>query len=194
MKKIAIKKRNVAGDEMPRRSNQNGIKESPVPNEKSVVDKDYQHGGETDLDAFDRALAKASENRRRVKEIQVREKKAQPKIQEGQYIAITTDAQLESNIESKYGRNDRITVPFEIFLGEDYQESILLTEKFWASGSESSRYCQILSKLLQHDARRGFNVKDLIGVACEVIIVHNETLNGTYANIADVEAINMEED
>lgn len=175
---MAIKKRNVASNE--------------TPNEKSVDEKEHQH--EVELDAFDRALAKASENRRRVKEIQVNEKKAEPKVEVGQYIAITTDAQLESNIESKYGRNDRITVPFEIFLNDDYQESILLTEQFWASGNESSRYCQILSKLLQHDARRGFNVKDLIGVACEVIIVHNETPNGIYANIKDVEVINMEED
>jgi len=191
---MSIKKRNVASNKTPRKSNHDGIKKSSVPNEKSAGDKDYQHRGETELDAFDRALAKASENKRRVKEIQIREKKAQPKILEGQYIAITIDAQLESDIESKYGRNDRVTVPFEIFLGEDYQESILLTEKFWASGSESSRYYQLLSKLLQHDARRGFNVKDLIGVACEVIIVHNETPNGTFANIADVEVINMEED
>lgn len=189
---MAIKKRNITGKDTPRKSNQGGITKKSVSNEQSVDEKEHQH--EVELDAFDRALAKASESRKRVKEIKVKEKKAQPKLEVGEYIAITTDAKLESDLESKYGRNDRITVPFEIFLNDDYQESILLTEQFWASGNESSRYCQILSKLLQHDARQGFHIRDLIGIPCEVTIVHNETPNGIYANIGDVQVIDMEED
>lgn len=175
---MAIKKRNVASNE--------------TPNEKSVDEKEYLH--EVELDAFDRALAKASENRRRVKEVQVKEKKAEPKVEVGQYIAITTDAQLESNIETKYGRNERITVFFELFLNDDYQESILLTEKFLASANEGSRYYQILSGLLQRDARQGFHIRDLIGIPCEVTIIHNETPKGIYANIGDLQVIDMEED
>ena len=189
---MAIKKRNVASNETPSKSDHIRITKSMIPNENSVNEKKHQH--EVELDAFDRALAKASENRRRVKEIQVKEKKAEPKVEVGEYIAITTDAKLESAIKSRYGHNDRITVSFEIFLNDDYQESILLTEQFWASGNESSRYCQILSKLLQHDARQGFHIRDLIGIPCEVTIVHNETPNGIYANIGDVQVIDMEED
>src|SRR5699024_8172334 len=118
----------------------------------------------------------------------------EPKVEVGEYIAITTDAKLESAIKSRYEHNDRITGSFEIFLNDDYQESILLTEQFLSSENESARYCQILSKLLQHDARQGFHISDLISIQLQVTIVHNETPNGIYANIGDVQVIDMEED
>lgn len=190
---MAIKKRRPIGEKMPRGLNQGGIKKRSVSNEKSAGEREHQHESEAGQDALDRALAKASENRRRVKEIQMRDRKAQPKLEAGKYIAITTDAKPERNIESKYGLNDRVAISFEVFIDEDFQESILLTEKLWASGSEDSKYCQILSKLLQFDARMGFRLKDVIGVTCKVTIVHNQTPNGTFANIANVEVINVEE-
>lgn len=169
------------------------IKKKSLSNPKSAEEKDYHQGGRCDRDAFERALDKAHINKDKVKAIQVGEKKAKPKIEEGRYLAITTEAQLERNIESKYGPNDRVTISFEIFIDEDFHESILLTERFWASGNESSRYCQILSKLLQFDARTGFRMEDVIGVTSEIIIVHNETSSGIYANIADLEVIILEE-
>lgn len=189
---MAIKKRRPAGDEIPRGSNHGGIKKRAVPNEKPTGDKDYQDRGGNERDAFERALDKANKNKRRVKEVQMGDRKAQPKIQEGRYIAITMDAQLESNVKNEYGFNDRITIPFAV-ITEDYTDSVLLTEKYWASGSEGSRYFHILSKLLRFDPRQGFHIKDLIGLTCEVVIVHNQTSNGTFANIADVEVISIEE-
>lgn len=190
---MAIKKRRPAGDEIPRGSNHGGIKKRAVPNEKPTGDKDYQDGGGNERDAFERALDKANENKRRVKEVQMGDRKAQPKLEAGKYIAITTDAKPERNIESKYGVNDRVEISFEVFIDEDFQESILLTEKLWASGSEDSKYCQILSELLQFDARMGFRLKDVIGVTCEVTIVHNRTHQGIFSNVAGVEVISIEE-
>lgn len=128
---MAIKKRNVASNETPRKSNQYGIKESTVPNKKLVNDKENQYEGGAGQDAFDRALAKASENKRRVEAIRVDERKAKPKVAEGEYTAITVDAQLEKNIESKYGSNDRVAITFEVFLDRDVEKSISLIEKFW---------------------------------------------------------------
>jgi|SRR5690625_2901147 len=190
---MAIKKRAIAGKETPTVPNDVGLKKKSVLSKELTNNKHYQHEAPTQKDAFAEALVKAEENKKRVMTIQVEEKKAQPKIKEGRFVAITTDAQLEQNIESKYGTNDRVTITFEVLLDQDGKDSVTLIEKFWVSRSDSSRYYQLLSKLLQFDARQGFHIKDLIGVACEVIVVHNEISSGTYANIADVEVISMEE-
>lgn len=92
---MAIKKRNIAGKDIPRKSNQGGITKKSVSNEQSASEKEHQYEGKAGQDALELALAKASENRRRVKETQVRDRKAQPKVEAGRYIAITTDCKLE---------------------------------------------------------------------------------------------------
>lgn len=189
---MAIKKRAVAGKATPTVPNHDGLKKKSVLSEELTSNKYYQHEAPTQKDAFAEALVTAEKNKKRVMEIQVGEKKAQPKIKEGRFIAITTEAKLEQNIESKYGTNDRVTITFEVLLDQDGENSVTLIEKFWVSRSDSSRYYQLLSQLLKFDARQGFHIKDLIGVACEVIVVHNEISSGTYANISDLEVISME--
>lgn len=186
---MSIKKRSTTGNAIPRVTGTERLRRESKLSKELEGDKTFQPEAK---DAFMQALEKAKENKKKAETIRVDERKAKPTVAEGRYTAITVDAKLEKGIESKYGFNDRVTITFEVFLDADGEKSISLTEKFWVARSDDSRYYQLLSKLLQFDARLGFNIKELIGIVCEVDVVHNEISSGIYANISDLEIMEEE--
>lgn len=116
-----------------------------------------------------------------------------PKAPAGIMLGVTTNAVLESNQISHYGRNDCVKVTFQPIISDPaYGKDVEITATYWKSNSEKSRYYKILSKLLQKDARKGFHINELIGVTCEIEITHNHVENGAYANVTDVKRIEVD--
>lgn len=136
--------------------------------------------------AFSNVLAKVKENKRNASAIKVEQNKTKPKVDEGTFLAITTDAELEKNQSSTYGTNDRIRVRFHIFRSENDTEGVEIATTCWKSNSTKSRYYQILSQLLQEDPGTEFELSSLIGVTCEVTIEHVDGNNGVFSNISEV--------
>lgn len=135
------------------------------------------------------ALAQAAKNKSQVKAA-IAKQKIQPKLPEGIFVAVVTNAVLERNQPSTYGLNDRIKVHFSVCVnGSD--EAVELISAYWKSATENSLYYRHLSALLGVDPREGFNLSDLIGQTCQIEIRHNTTEKGTFANINSITLINL---
>lgn len=136
------------------------------------------------------AMAQAAKNKLLVN-ASIEEQKFQPKLPEGIFIAIVTNAVLERNQPSMYGTNDRIKVYFSVCVsGNDEPVEFITT--YWKSATESSLYNRHLSALLGHDARDGFKLSDLIGITCQIQIKHNTTEKGVFANIDSIKLIKLD--
>lgn len=136
--------------------------------------------------------AQAKENQQKA-EATVNASRIIPAAPEGTYLGVTTNALFEKNLPSKYGTNDRIKVDYQFINPAASNEVIKMTAIYWLSNSEKSQYYRYLSELLQKDPRKGFHIKELIGITCEVEITHNPVENGAYANITNVKQIDVDE-
>src|SRR5699024_12767688 len=95
-------------------------------NKESMNNGNDKHETASNNNVFAETLAKAKQKKRNAKTIKVAQKKVQPKVDKGTYLAITTDAQLEKNVQSTFGVNDRIKITFEVFVTESASNSTTL--------------------------------------------------------------------
>jgi len=121
----------------------------------------------------------------------VEEQKIAAKVAQGEYTAFVLDASLERNQPSKYGINDLVKIKYGIISAES-EAPIEIVTGYFKSASETSLYYRHLSSLLGKDPRFGFSFDELIGQACQVTIVHNETEKGVYANIAQITQLSLD--
>ncbi|WP_108307366.1 hypothetical protein [Metalysinibacillus jejuensis] len=136
-------------------------------------------------------MAKAQQNKQKVS-AQIGKQQYVPKVSEGQFVAVTTDAKLEQNLPTKYGLNDCIKVTYSILVpNETNPVDIVMT--YWKTASITSLYVKQLSVLLGADARDGFAVSNLIGKQCLVSIKHNHMNDGRiFANVDELTLLNLQ--
>lgn len=114
-----------------------------------------------------------------------------PKVEEGRFVAVTTNATYIQNKQTKNGLRNCIEVTFSIFISED-KKTVDLRKFYWESDHHTFNDEQQLSNLLGEDVRNGFHVSDLIGKCCEVEIMHQIAgTHAVYANIVDVYPITI---
>ncbi|MED0968184.1 hypothetical protein [Bacillus paramycoides] len=137
--------------------------------------------------ALIQTLQKANQNKSEVAEV-VPQQKYMPKLAPGSYIAVVVNAIYEKNQPSKYGINNRVKLIFEVITND---EPVELRVPCWESVADDSLYVKYLSSLLGRDSRDGFVINELIGSVVEIIVVHNETEKGVYANIENITLLDI---
>lgn len=120
----------------------------------------------------------------------------EPNVEEGTFLSISSNASYERNVRSTYGITDKLTIEFTIFkpgIGETIEE-VPLKQSFYKSNSEKSLFHIICSELLGENPRHGFALKDLLAKPCEVVVTHNTTDKGTFANITGIKRLFVDVD
>jgi len=120
--------------------------------------------------------------------------KYKPKADPGKYPSITKDVSFEKNAMSYYKINDKLTITYTIFkfVESGNVEEIDIKQTYWKSNSENSSYYKALKELLMRDPRKGFVLKELLGITCEVDIEHNESEKGVFANITSIKRVSFD--
>lgn len=124
----------------------------------------------------------------------VDEIKYKPKADPGKYPGFIKDISLEKNSMSYLGINDKLTVSYTILKFDENGnvEEVDINKTYWKSNSENSSYYKALKELLMRDPRKGFILKELLGITCEVYIEHNESEKGVFANITSIKRVSLD--
>lgn len=142
-------------------------------------------------DKFLEIIAKAQENKQKAT-VYIDKQQYVPKVAEGQYIAVTTNAKLEQNTKTKFGLNDCVKVTYSLIVPNE-MSPVEITMTYWKTASPTSLYVNQLSILLSSDSRMGFSISDLIGKQCQVTIKHNHMEDGRiFANVDQLALINLQ--
>lgn len=135
-------------------------------------------------------VAKAEENKAKAAVVVSREQYV-PKVNEGQYLAISTDATFEQQLKTKAGLRDCIKIFYSIIVPNEI-EPVELTMYYWKTASPTSPYVRQLSTLLGSDSRDGFNISSLIGKYCQVQIKHDKLEDGRiFINVEELSLLNL---
>lgn len=136
------------------------------------------------------ALATANEAKEKVTAY-IGPSQIKPKLDEGRYLAITTNATYILNKQTKNGLRNCIEVTFSIFASPD-KEPVELRKFYWETENNTFYDEHQFSCLLGYDARKGFHVSDLIGKYCEVEITHyTASAYAVYSNITNVYSVEI---
>lgn len=135
-------------------------------------------------------VAKAEENKAKVT-AHIGKQQFTPKVNVGQYFAVTTDAKFVQKVRTIFGLKDCVKLTFALIV-PNQMEPVEIIMTYWESNTTTNPYYQQLSVLLGKDSREGFNLRDLIGKQCQVQIIHNSTDDGRiYANVDGITLISL---
>lgn len=131
------------------------------------------------------ALLEAEAKKKHVGSV-VPQQKYAPKLEEGVYIAVTTDVDYQKNQPTEYGVSDRICITLTVLQDNNNVE---LISRYWLSKSESSRYVKHLGELLGYDPRLGFELNELLGKTVELEVQHFKNDKGVFASVKTLKSI-----
>ena len=131
------------------------------------------------------ALLKAEAKKKQVASV-VPQQKYAPKLDEGVYIAVTTDVEYQQNQPTEFGVSDRVCITLTVPQGNNNVE---LISRYWLSKTEDSRYVKHLGELLGYDPRLGFELNELLGKTVELEVHHFENDKGIFASVKTLKSI-----
>lgn len=114
-----------------------------------------------------------------------------PLCPDGLHGAVIVDAVDLGHQESPWGAKHKLSLVFETQLQDEEGKPYILAKRYNWSLHEKSNLRKDLERLLgkkfsHEELLNGVNLEELIGVSCNILVVHNETEERTYANIESV--------
>lgn len=111
-----------------------------------------------------------------------------PLCPDGLHSAVVVDAVDLGNQSSPWGEKHKLSLVFETQLTDEEGTSYILASRYNWSLHEKSNLRKDLERLLgkkftSEELLEGFNLESLVGMSCNILVVHNETDDRTYANI-----------
>lgn len=131
------------------------------------------------------ALLAAEAKKKQVASV-VPQQKYAPKLDEGIYIAVTTDVEYQQNQPTEFGVSDRVCITLTV---PQNNNNVEIISRYWLSKSEDSRYVKHLSELLGYDPRLGFDLNELLGKTVELDVHHFENDKGVFASIKALKSL-----
>lgn len=131
------------------------------------------------------ALLKAEAKKKQVASV-VPQQKYAPKLDEGVYIAVTTDVEYQQNQPTEFGVSDRVCITLTV---PQANNDVELISRYWLSKTEDSRYVKHLGELLGYDPRLGFELNELLGKTVELEVHHFENDKGIFASVKTLKSI-----
>lgn len=114
-----------------------------------------------------------------------------PLCPDGLHGAVIVDAVDLGKQESPWGAKHKLSLVFETQMQDEQGSSYILAKRYNWSLHEKSNLRKDLERLLgkkfsHEELLEGVNLEELIGVSCNILVVHNETEDRNYANIESV--------
>lgn len=114
-----------------------------------------------------------------------------PLCPDGLHAAILVDAVDLGSQESPWGAKHKLSLVFETQLQDEEGNHYILAKRYTWSLHEKSNLRKDLerfrgNKLEASELKEGVDLEAYIGMSCNVLVVHNETENGVFANIESV--------
>lgn len=114
-----------------------------------------------------------------------------PLAPDGLHSAVIVDAVDLGQQESPWGAKHKLSLVFETQLQDEEGSHYILAKRYTWSLHEKSSLRKDLERLLgkkftSEELLSGVNLEDYIGMSCQVLVVHNETDDRTYANIESI--------
>jgi len=107
----------------------------------------------------------------------------EPRVDEGWHKATVKDVEQKVNQLTPWGYKDNAILTFQV-------GDISLKKWCTLSLSKRSTLYSIVSTILEHDPGNRYNLKELIGKACEVFVSHKQTDTGdVYERIKEVRTV-----
>lgn len=116
----------------------------------------------------------------------VPQQKYAPKLNEGVYIAVVTDAEYQQNQPTDFGVSDRVCITLSV---PHSDKTVEIVSRYWVSKTDDSRYVTHLKALLGQDPRLGFDLNELLGQVVELEIHHFENDKGVFASVSTIKQI-----
>lgn len=115
-----------------------------------------------------------------------------PLCPDGLHSAVIVDAVDLGNQESPWGAKHKLSLVFETQLQDEEGNHYILAKRYTWSLHEKSSLRKDLERLLgkkftQEELLAGIDLEEvLINMSCQILVVHNETDDRTYANIESI--------
>lgn len=111
-----------------------------------------------------------------------------PLCPDGLHSAVIVDAVDLGQQETPWGGKHKLSLVFETQLTDEQGSHYILAKRYNWSLHEKSNLRKDLERLLgkkftSQELLDGVNLEELIGMSCNILVVHNETEERTYANI-----------
>ena len=113
-------------------------------------------------------------------------------IPEGTWPFRITQAEVERNCPTAYGIRDRVALTYVMQAeGEEHP----LRQRYLASNAQTSRFYQLVLKLLGTPIGRAFDVSSLEGISGRAVITHNASESGdVYANVTEIVDVDRDDE
>lgn len=114
-----------------------------------------------------------------------------PLCPDGLHAAVLVDVVDLGKQESPWGAKHKLSLVFETQLLDEEGNHYILAKRYTWSLHEKSSLRKDLERLLgkkftSDELLAGVDLEVLIGMSCQILIVHNETEDRTYANIESI--------
>ena len=114
-----------------------------------------------------------------------------PLCPDGLHGAVIVDAVDLGKQESPWGAKHKLSLVFETQIQDESGSPYILAKRYNWSLHEKSNLRKDLERLLgkkfsYEELLAGFDLEELIGTSCNILVVHNETDERSYANIESI--------
>lgn len=114
-----------------------------------------------------------------------------PLCPEGLHPAVLVDAVDLGEQESPWGSKHKLSLIFETQQKDEDDKPFILAKRYTWSLHEKSNLRKDLErfrgdKFLPRELQEGVDLEHYIGMSCQVLVVHNEVEERTYANIESI--------
>lgn len=111
---------------------------------------------------------------------------------EGVHMAVCCDVVDLGEIETKFGKKHKIDVVWQVDEKMKDGRPYLVQQRYTASLNEKANLRHDLEawrgKKFTEEELAGFDLEKLIGVPCQLLVVHNEANERVYANVKSIMA------
>lgn len=112
-------------------------------------------------------------------------KSTQMLVPEGDYLATIKEVVPELDVETKYGKQDRVKIMYEL-KSESGAHALTKSDVIWYNEMANSRWNVFLHELYGKEIPDEVEIQDWVGLDCWIRIEHQEDKDkNTYANVTE---------